>query len=221
MSRLAALAPAPLLLALAASLGGSGCDPRAPEPSVTQDAPSPDKSQTEPAKRPPAASTSPLWPPQRSIQPTPAPPHRTVTRPVPAAGCPDDPGPVPELVKKRIEIRGAASGVLTVDAEIAQEDEHRQRGLMYRKALDENAGMLFIFEVERELTFWMRNTCLPLDMMFIAADGTIVGIEENTPTLTDETFSPGCNAKYVLEVNAGWTRKNGVKAGMKVKLPRS
>jgi uncharacterized membrane protein (UPF0127 family) len=108
-----------------------------------------------------------------------------------------------------------------VDAEIAQEDEERQRGLMYRTSLGEDEGMLFIFEIERELSFWMRNTCLPLDMIFISADGTIVNIEENTPTLTDENFESGCKARYVLETNAGWTRKNGVKAGMKVKLPKS
>ena len=107
-----------------------------------------------------------------------------------------------------------------MDAEIAEEDEHRQRGLMYRTSLGENEGMLFIFEQQRDLTFWMRNTCLPLDMLFLASDGTIVGIQENTPTLTDENFSPGCPAKYVLEVNAGWTRKNGVRAGMKVTLPK-
>lgn len=218
MSRLAALVPASLLLVSLAS----GCDPRAPEPSVTRES-SAGKTTgaASTASEAPRPVATPAWLPKRCIKQTPETPERTVTGPVPAPACPEDPGPVPNLVRKRVEIRGAAGGVLAVDAEIAERDEDRQRGLMYRKSLDDGAGMLFIFEIERELTFWMHNTCIPLDMIFIAADGTIVGIEENTPTLTDDTFSPGCNAKYVLEVNAGWTRKNGVKAGMKVKIPRS
>ncbi|NUP10990.1 MAG: DUF192 domain-containing protein [Polyangiaceae bacterium] len=203
-------------LVLASSL--CACDPRAPEPTVTRDS-TEAKGQSEPAQ----TTTTPSRPilPNRCLKETPAEPTRTVTGPVPAPGCPADPGPVPELVRKRVEIRGASEGLLTVDAEIAKEDEHRMRGLMYRTSLPENDGMLFIFEYDRELNFWMRNTCIPLDMMFIAADGTIVAIEENTPTLTDETFSSGCNARYVLEVNAGWSRKHGVKAGMKVKVPKA
>jgi uncharacterized protein len=94
------------------------------------------------------------------------------------------------------------------------------RGLMFRTYMPENEGMLFEFEEERGITFWMKNTCISLDMIFIAADGLIVGIEENTPTLTEESFAPGrCNSRYVLEVNGGWSRKNGVRAGMRVKLP--
>lgn len=196
-----------------------GCDPRAPEPIVTRET-----GTTEPIE-PAKTATKPNTPvrkrplPPRCIKPTPDEPERVVTGQVPAAGCPTDPGPPRNLVRKRLEIRGSSKGLLTIDAEIAAEDGDRQQGLMYRTSLGENDGMFFMFEIERELTFWMRNTCLPLDMIFIAADGTIVGIEENTPTLTDETFSPGCPARYVLETNAGWTRKNGVKAGMKVKIP--
>lgn len=77
--------------------------------------------------------------------------------------------------------------------------------------------MLFIFEDERELGFWMRNTCIPLDMIFASSDGTIVGIEENVPTLNDDHYAPGdCPARYVVEVNAGWSRRHGVKAGQKL-----
>jgi len=90
---------------------------------------------------------------------------------------------------------------------------------MFRKELGEHQGMLFIFEEERELAFWMRNTCLPLDMLFVGSDGTIVGIEENVPTLNDGHYAPGaCKARYVLEVNAGWSRRHGVKAGQKMLL---
>jgi uncharacterized protein len=87
---------------------------------------------------------------------------------------------------------------------------------MYRKSMGADQGMLFVFETEQVLKFWMKNTCIPLDMIFVGADGVIVGIEENTPTLSIDTFSAYCPAKYVLEVNAGWTRKHGVKAGQKI-----
>ena len=78
--------------------------------------------------------------------------------------------------------------------------------------------MLFLFEGSAERTFWMHNTCLSLDMLFIANDGLIVGIEESTPTMTDETFAVGCPAQYVLEVPGGFTRKHGVRAGQRVAL---
>jgi uncharacterized protein len=90
---------------------------------------------------------------------------------------------------------------------------------MYRTQLADDRGMLFVFERERRLAFWMKNTCIALDMIFVAADGVIVGIEENVPTLNENTYSPGCPAKYVIEVNAGWARKRGVRAGQRVELP--
>ena len=78
--------------------------------------------------------------------------------------------------------------------------------------------MIFVFEEPTNHSFWMHNTCIPLDMLYIDDDGTIVGIEENTPTMDDSTFAVGCPARYVLEVNAGWTRKRGVAAGQRVKF---
>ncbi|HTJ84776.1 MAG TPA: DUF192 domain-containing protein [Polyangiaceae bacterium] len=115
----------------------------------------------------------------------------------------------------------AASHDVEVAVEIAEKGKEREKGLMFRKSMKEDAGMLFIFEERRDLAFWMENTCIPLDMIFIDSDGTIVGIEENTPTLSRDTFDPGCPAQYVLEVNAGWARRHGVRAGMKARLPRS
>lgn len=87
------------------------------------------------------------------------------------------------------------------------------RGLMYRRQLAEEAGMLFVFEQRRPLSFWMKNTCLPLDMLFIDSDGVVVGIEENVPTMNQRTYGPNCPARMVLEVNAGWSRRNLVQAG--------
>jgi uncharacterized membrane protein (UPF0127 family) len=95
--------------------------------------------------------------------------------------------------------------------------EH-ERGLMFRTKLAENQGMLFEWPSEGRRVFWMRNTCLPLDMLFIAKDGTVAGIQEQVPTLNEAPRSIPCPAAYVLEVNAGWCRRHGVRPGMKMKL---
>ena len=79
--------------------------------------------------------------------------------------------------------------------------------------------MLFHLRAREDHQFWMHNTCIPLDLLYIDDDGLIVGIAENAPTLSDDTVSVGCPSHYVLEVNAGWARRHGVKAGQKVNLP--
>jgi len=152
----------------------------------------------------------------RCLVPTPDEPVRPVPPRGPDPRCPKDPTGRFPLRRATVRVAGLDA---TVDAEIAERDEHRTRGLMFRKELGEHQGMLFIFEAEQALGFWMRNTCLPLDMLFVGSDGTIVGIEENVPTLNDGHYAPGaCKARYVLEVNAGWSRRHGVKAGQKLLL---
>jgi len=89
---------------------------------------------------------------------------------------------------------------------------------MYRTELAEEQGMLFSFERAQVMRFWMRNTCLPLDMLFIDRAGFVVGIEENVPTMNDDTYGVRCLATHVLEVNAGWSRRHGVKPGETVKI---
>jgi uncharacterized membrane protein (UPF0127 family) len=113
---------------------------------------------------------------------------------------------------------GPSPKPLAIDTEIAENDHDRQRGLMFRTQMADTHGMIFVFADKDDHSFWMHNTCIPLDMLFIDEDGLIVGIEENTPTLSDDTFSVGCLSKYVLEVNAGWTRAHGIKAGQWVKI---
>ena len=92
---------------------------------------------------------------------------------------------------------------------------------MYRRAMADDRGMLFKLDERRDHTFWMHNTCIPLDMLFVDDDGTVVGIVEGAEPLTDATRSVGCPSSYVLEVNAGWTRKNGVAPGQKITIPPS
>ena len=85
---------------------------------------------------------------------------------------------------------------------------------MYRTSMPEEQGMLFSWSDESPRTFWMHNTCIPLDMMFITREGTFAGILEQVPTLNDDPRGVPCPAAYVLEVNAGWSRAHGIKSGM-------
>ena len=87
----------------------------------------------------------------------------------------------------------------------------------YRTHMQTDQGMLFSWNNQEVRTFWMHNTCLPLDMLFIAADGTIAGVLEQVPTLNDASRTIPCPVAHVLELNAGWARAHGVKAGQKVK----
>src|SRR5262249_39996520 len=107
---------------------------------------------------------------------------------------------------------------IPIEVEVAESEHDRQRGLMFRTQMADDHGMIFVFGEKTDHSFWMHNTCIPLDMLYIDEDGLIVGIEENTPTLSDDTFSVGCESKYVLEVNAGYCRAHGIKAGQWVKI---
>ena len=105
-----------------------------------------------------------------------------------------------------------------LEVELMLTNPHQERGLMFRKSLADDKGMLFAWSLPSVHTFWMHNTCIPLDMLFIDREGFISGIVENAPTLNDEGRSIACPVNYVLEVNAGWSRKHGVAAGQRVLL---
>jgi hypothetical protein len=135
-----------------------------------------------------------------------------------AAGdkCPPDPQGRFKLARASVNIPEAST---SVDAELARTVAEGERGLMYRKQMGEAEGMLFYIDEKKVQTFWMHNTCIPLDMLFIDDDGTIVGIVESAPVLDDGAREVDCPSRYVLEVNAGWTRRHGVKPGQRVVLP--
>lgn len=129
--------------------------------------------------------------------------------------CPADAdGKPPKVPEGRVSFPGAKDGA-KVTVEVMREEKHRERGLMFRKSLADDRGMIFVFDDVDQRGFWMHNTCLPLDMLFLDADGTIVSILENVPTMNDAPRRSGCAAKYVLEVNAGYCRKHGIKAGQR------
>ncbi len=111
------------------------------------------------------------------------------------------------------------SGVQVFAVEVAKTDEERRTGLMYRKELPEGRGMLFDFSPAQEVTMWMKNTYVSLDMIFIGSDGRILRIAENTEPLSTRVISSGGPAKGVLEVVAGTARKFGIAPGDRVAHP--
>jgi uncharacterized membrane protein (UPF0127 family) len=100
-----------------------------------------------------------------------------------------------------------------VDIEIAKDDYSRELGLMFRKSMEENQAMLFIFPMDQKLSFWMRNTYIPLDMMFVNSANKIITIHKNTQTLSDQSYAATENGKYVVETVAGYTDKHNIKVG--------
>lgn len=172
-----------------------------------------DKSPSEP---PPATSTSRPMKTARCVRQTPevAPPRAA---PGPDPRCPKDPASPPATPMGKIRFPEATNAP-TVDVELMLTDPHRERGLMYRREMAETHGMLFVFDEVKEHGFWMHNTCLPLDMLFVAEDGFVVGLLEEVPTMNDDMRSVPCRSKYVLELNAGFARKFGVKAGQTIQI---
>ncbi len=121
--------------------------------------------------------------------------------------------------------RGATLGIVNsagqrvaVPVEIADTNEERQTGLMGRTALAEDAGMLFVFDTEQQLSFWMKDTLIPLSIAFIDSEGRIVDIQDMQPL--DETPHPSAApAQYALEVNQGFFEARGIQVGDTVELP--
>jgi uncharacterized membrane protein (UPF0127 family) len=123
----------------------------------------------------------------------------------------------PEPAPARVIFEPPGQSSVTVQVEVAERPEDRQRGLMFRKHLDADVGMLFIFDQSQQLTFWMHNTLVPLDMVFITADWSVLGVVENATPLTDSARQVAGQSQYVVEVNAGFARSHGLAAGTHVR----
>jgi uncharacterized membrane protein (UPF0127 family) len=109
-------------------------------------------------------------------------------------------------------------GEHTIRVEVAATPDTREKGLMFRESLPPNTGMLFIFPETRRLSFWMKNTYIPLSIAFLDDDGIILNIEPMAPRdETSRTLSRG-PARYALEMQQGWFEEHGVKAGDRVPL---
>ena len=120
--------------------------------------------------------------------------------------------------EETVEIVGR-NGIHVFAVELAVNDEQRARGLMYRRELPEGRGMLFDFMREQEISMWMQNTYIPLDMIFIRGDGRILRIAENTEPLSTRVISSGGPARAVLEVIGGTAKKLGIAPGDRVGHP--
>ena len=103
-----------------------------------------------------------------------------------------------------------------IDIEIANDMVERAVGLMYRDELGEDQGMFFVFPTEEYQSFWMRNTVLSLDILFVNKNREIVTIHKNTIPFSDESYPSTVPSIYVVEVNAGYTDKYGIKEGDKI-----
>jgi len=134
---------------------------------------------------------------------------RPTAEPAPAAS----PAPAPRVI---VETAGGAS--LPVTVELARTDEERARGMMNRRELGPEAGMLFLFSESEQRAFWMKNTLLSLDMLFIDDGGRVVGLIERAEPLTTSPRDPGIPSRYVLEVNGGWAARHGVRPGDRVRF---
>jgi uncharacterized membrane protein (UPF0127 family) len=111
------------------------------------------------------------------------------------------------------------TGVQVFSVEMATTEEEKTTGLMYRKELADGKGMLFDFSPEQEVSMWMKNTYIPLDMIFIRSDGRILRIAENTEPLSTKIIPSRGLAKGVLEVIAGTAQKYGIAPGDRVAHP--
>jgi uncharacterized protein len=124
----------------------------------------------------------------------------------------------PPLPRGVVILQDAFGGHHRVPVEVASTNPTRQRGLMWRTELAEGKGMLFIFPTERMNSFWMENTLIALDMIFITEDLHIAGIVKNAEPRTRTSRFVGKQSKYVLEVPGGWSDKIGLNNGAPVAI---
>ena len=103
--------------------------------------------------------------------------------------------------------------IAAVAVEIANNEGAREVGLMYRKSLGANDGMLFVFKRPAHQTFWMKNTEIPLDMIFADASGKIIGIVADAEPYSEKVLSVSGDSQYVLEVNGGFARRHEIESG--------
>jgi len=116
--------------------------------------------------------------------------------------------------------QGAGEKIAQIDIELADTPPQRTRGLMYMRYLPPDAGMLFIFDSARPVTFWMRNTFIPLDIIFVNGARAIISAAKNATPLSEALIPSHGNARYVVEVNAGYCEAHGLQEGDTVDFRR-
>ncbi len=122
------------------------------------------------------------------------------------------------LDRNTVEI-ASKTGVHVFTVELANTEAERERGLMFRKELPPGRGMLFDFHREQQVGFWMKNTLIPLDMIFIDGRGRIVSIAQNAKPMSEDVIMSGGQVRAVLEVIGGTARRLGIEPGDRVSNP--
>jgi uncharacterized membrane protein (UPF0127 family) len=135
-----------------------------------------------------------------------------------AAGVRDLPSETAQDTLDRVTVQ-TAEGLHVFRVELADEPHERSRGLMFRKSLPEDGGMLFDNGEVKMMAMWMKNTFIPLDMIFISNEGRIVTIVENTTPFSTDTISSGLPVRAVLEVRGGTAARLGIRPGDRVEHP--
>jgi hypothetical protein len=160
-----------------------------------------------------------LVPTACSEKPSPATPRITAPAPPPATAQPEPSAPSllpPDgmgLVTFETE-----KGPARFRVEVVERDESRAQGLMWRRNMARDAGMLFVFPADELQSFWMRNTYLPLDMIFVNSQRQVVGVVERAEPLTETPRMVGRPSRYVVELNAGLAREHAITFGTKMQL---
>ncbi len=191
----------PALLLLALCLLAAGCQTAVPAPAP-----------------PPATATVPLAVPPAT--PTILPALPTATSRPPTSLATATPGPAGQTPAATPSARmplviAAAAGPVEMQAELALTPQQRELGLMFRRSLTDGEGMLFVFPADTTGAFWMQNTLVALSIAWIAADGTILGLDDMAPRTEDLHYPPQAY-RYTLEVPLGFYARRGVKAGDKI-----
>ena len=125
---------------------------------------------------------------------------------------------LPKAAVPTVTLAPSGRAPVRVRVEVARTPDQRAHGLMFRERLDADAGMIFLFDNDDDHTFWMKNTPLPLDMIFITSSLAVAGVVESTVPFSTETRSCGQQARFVLEVNAGFAARHGITAGTRVEF---
>lgn len=110
--------------------------------------------------------------------------------------------------------------VVTIEIEIADDDASREQGLMYRTSMGENEGMFFVFFEDGFKSFWMKNTVMPLDIMFVNANNEITTIHRNTTPFSEEEYPSSGPARYVVEVRGGFADRHNIRVGSMIRWVR-
>ncbi|HMN45542.1 MAG TPA: DUF192 domain-containing protein [Povalibacter sp.] len=124
-----------------------------------------------------------------------------------------------DFARSTLQIAGADAKLHAFRVWVADNDTRRARGLMYVKQMDADAGMLFIYPRAQQISMWMKNTVLPLDMLFVAADGRVIKVAANATPQSLETIESEGLALGVVELNAGIAAKLNIRAGSQIIHP--